>query len=187
MKITKMIICIMVLVFSLSSQVQADSDDTLVLQAGKKPTPGIHVYDADGNHLGLATDTNITFGNPITIYHSKTESFVGIDVSDGTISNILDLWFQSDDCTGQAFVHTNDMYSTYQNCETYYTGQRIAPSYLTMLSTKLYEGCKCSTTSIFPYSNYFVPAVEVSTKTLGFTIPITLPLSFKAKMEPLDD
>ena len=192
MKVSKVIISIMFLALSLSNPVQAEdkkessttSDETLVLQGGKKPTPGIQVYDANGNHLGLATETTT---NPITFYHPKTESFVGIDVRDGEVANILRLYFESDDCSGQAYIGANEMYSTYQNCDTYYTGQRVAPSYTTMSSVKDFDPCTCSAQGAWVGSPYYwVPAVEISAQTLGFTIPVVLPLSFKAKIEPLD-
>jgi len=189
MKTIKMIFCITVLLLSLSNPTQAEdkkessttSDETLVLEAGKRPIPGIHIYDANGKHVGLAMDV---LQNPIGIYSSKLERIVGIDIRDGTVIYSGTLYFVSDDCTGQMLFGASQSYFVHACGGTYYTGERVASSYTTISSRKKgTNDCECEK---IERTDYVVPAIEVTPEELGFDTPIALPLQFKAGIVSLD-
>jgi hypothetical protein len=188
MIIIKALICISVLVLSLSNPIQAQdtknndniTDDTLVLQSGKKPTPGIHVYDGNGKHLGLLVEIGLS---GFIIYSAnKIESFIALDKGTGELKRTAGLYFESSDCTGESFASANYMYQVAKAGSIYYTGKREKPLYRSIQSV-LNSSAECQSEG---GSYASVPAIEVSLQDIGFDIPVTLPFQFKAKIVPLD-
>ena len=188
MKLIKVIICIMFLTLSLSNPAQAGdkkesstiSDETLVLESGKRPIPGIQAYDANGNHLGLLVSIEI---RAINIYDFKSRSIIRIDKWTGEISVSNGIFYGDSDCTGTVYLSANYMYRITEACGKYYTGQKVKPASTTYYSSLDLSSCECSSGTT---TGTLVPAIEIDPQDISLFTPVALPLSFKAKIEPVD-
>ena len=183
----KAIICISVLVFSLSNPAQAGdrkesstvADDTLLLKANKKPTPGIHVYDANGIHIGLLVAYGAGMGW-ITVYVFDVKSIVQFSLFTGEVTGVP-LFYESNDCSGEPLLSARAINAILQNHGKYYTGNKTEFASRNVFSMNSDNGGCESNIYFLPTA----PAVEVSTQSLGFATPIALPLTFNAKIVPV--
>jgi len=139
--------------------------------------PGIHVYDADDEYIGLLVSTNIS---SFVIFNQDIESLIKIDARTGSVSN-SSLYFESDDCTGKAYIGGGiSAYQVGKVCDELYTGKRKKSVFKTIHSImKVGKNgfCSCEQEDI---ENYFIPAVYIPAKEIGLYFPIKLPLRFKA-------
>ena len=177
MKALVVVICLLFVIPPLSfAQEDPDPNGPFTLGAGIRNIPGIHVYDADNQYLGLLINT----GSVLVLYSFILQKLINIDPYTGTLQDTT-LFFEAQDCSGTAFMKSTYMYSHTQNNGLYYTGSQVAPVKMKTFS-QLEENGNCSK---FSWDTYFVPAVEVSRSSLGFDTPIALPLKFKAKIKPV--
>jgi len=152
--------------------------DIAAVSQRMRPIPGIHVYDAFDNHLGILQD----IGGAITIYNYKMKTFIKISSQTGDLIG-NNMYYESDDCAGQPWVNSGATYYASQFCGTYYTGERVAPITLEVKSWNSPGLCNC--TPISQYSEMqvvAVPAIEVPPQAFGYHIPVALPLQFKAQV-----
>lgn len=143
--------------------------------------PGIHVYDALGNHVGLLVNFA---GAGIQIYVLDAESIITIDARTGDIKTGA-LLYTSDDCTGQPYVYASTMYFVTKACDIFYTGQRVAPVFARMNSKLEINNDMCSCVGSGA-ETFFAPAVVVPAADLGLYLPMSLPFRFQAMNLTID-
>jgi len=143
--------------------------------------PGVHVYDAEGYHVGLLIGFD---GSSIMIYLTDVETVFTVDSKTGSAKTAF-VYYESNDCTGKPYVHAGSQYSITKACDTLYTGKRRKPKFMTTQSRLIIEGNKCTCWD-HSLESYFTPAVEVAARTVGLYLPIALPLRFQAWSMPTD-
>ena len=143
--------------------------------------PGVHVYDAEGYHVGLLIGFD---GSQIMIYLTDIETVFTLDSKTGAARTAY-IYYKSDDCTGKPYVHASTQYSITKACDTLYTGKRRKPQFMTTQSVKRIEKnfCACYESNT---ESYFTPAIEVPARVVGLYLPIELPLRFQAWSMPTD-
>jgi hypothetical protein len=138
-------------------------------------TESIKVFDADGQYLGILQD--------VDIYVPSLKKLVQLDIYQNLPQPSGDvvhaqLYFESNDCTGQPYTEVASSTSIFRNSGKYYTGSKISPLSITVNSAIYYDWtvpefyCYAYDDTYKP-SGTFITAEEV---TLPFTVPVALPL-----------
>jgi len=212
MKIAKMITCVLFLALSFSNPAQAgdkkesstivddflkkigadkdpDPDGAFVIGGTGQNLPGIQVYDAENNYLGLLVDLGSGGESlaPLIVYNHKLKSFVKFNKVDGSIVEAARL-FATPGCSGNPYVNIVNIYSVRKSCNTYYTGERTKSERILIYSYQVGEDCVCNSIG-GPDGTYYdvVPAIEVPSQYMTYYDPVSLPIQFKAKIKSVED
>lgn len=142
--------------------------------------PGIHVYETGyDDPIGLLVGFD---GSKIMIFIPDIETVVTLDSKTGAAGTAF-LYYESDDCTGQPYVHASTQYSVTKACDTLFTGKREQPKFSTSKSRIAIINNKCECW-VKQFESYFTPAIEVPARTIGLYLPVALPLRFQAWAMP---
>jgi hypothetical protein len=124
---SRMIILLCTVLLTISTPTLTLSQDTddgpLVLGAKVRLMPGIYVYDADDNNLGMLVDMS----TDLIVYNHKINAFISFEPATGTLEDKF-LCFESTDCTGQPLILTSLMYCVSKIGEIYVTGEKTIPA-----------------------------------------------------------
>lgn len=187
---------------SLQQQQTTQSQQISSLQnAGSK---ALHVYDANGQDLGLATDHS---GNQTTVYSPTLQRFIYLNINNissinGNLTSNAVVYFQSNNCTGTPYsiVEGNTPYdipytlpdATVANITPndllqvspqhfYVIPDGATPTFMAP-SSEQYWISGTITTGCFTGPFNFQPephAYALQQVSLPFTLPLALPLQFK--------
>lgn len=123
------------------------------------------VFDANDQYLG---NFIVITSDSIDVFIPSLKKQTRISALDGHI-RYLYLYFESNDCTGQAYAdHTSAMFHIWLNSGKYYTGVATIPTQITAQSYKSEGTC---------YSdNQLLDVLPINEITLPFTAPVALPM-----------
>jgi len=138
------------------------------LNAGPPGPPGagaVNVFDASDQYLGYSMP-------PDWLYVPSLKVFVRLNSYDGTFMAQQSLYFETDDCSGKAYVSPQDMGRLVVSSGKFYAGLRSAPIQITYGSRRQYGTC-----DDFPNApDIAFEAVEI---TLPFNVPVAIPLRYE--------
>ena len=129
----------------------------------------VTVYDAEGHELGILIGNSSS--NTLDVYIPSVDRTLNINVSTGDILG-RDMYFGSYDCSGTAYTIAEASYRIIKNGEGYYTGKKVAPSYMQINSALRSYNSACE---LLNTVRYVVPLQDTE---LPFPLPVSLPLSF---------
>jgi hypothetical protein len=128
------------------------------------------VYDAEGTLLGILVGNSTS--NTIDVYVPQVDRTLNINLSTGDITG-RDIYFESYDCSGTAYVLPESSYRIMKNGTGYLTGEKADPVSVQTNSVFRSYNASCE---LLNSVRYAVPAEGVA---LPFTMPVQLPLSFQ--------
>jgi len=126
------------------------------------------VYNAEGRFLGILVGNGIS--NTLDLYIPSVDRTLNINISTGDITG-RDIYFESYDCSGTAYVLPEASYRIVKNGEEYLTGKKVAPASIVTNSVFRSYDASCE---LLNSVRYAVPAQSIA---LPFTMPVLLPLS----------
>jgi hypothetical protein len=126
------------------------------------------VNTAEGTILGILVGNSSS--NTMDVYIPSVDRTLNINLSTGDITG-RDIYFESDDCSGTAYVLPEASYRIIKNGEEYLTGKRVVPAIVSTNSVFRSYNSSCELLSSVRYA---VPAQGMA---LPFTMPVSLPLS----------
>ncbi len=126
------------------------------------------VYNAQGQLLGILAGNSSS--NTVDVYIPSVDRTLNINISTGDITG-RDIYFESNDCSGPAYVLPEASYRIIKNGEEYLTGKKVVPA--SVLTSSVFRSYN-SSCELLNAVRYAVPAQGIA---LPFTIPVSLPLS----------
>lgn len=126
------------------------------------------VYNAEGTVLGILVGNSSS--NTVDVYIPSVDRTLNINISTGDITG-RDIYYESYDCSGTAYVLPEASYRIIKNGEEYFTGKNIVPAIVLTNSVFRSYNSQCE---LLNSSRYAVPAEGIA---LPFTMPVSLPLS----------
>jgi len=126
------------------------------------------VYDAEGTVLGILVGNSSS--NAMDVYVPSVDRTLNINLSTGDITG-RDIYYDSYDCSGTAYVLPEASYRIIKNGEEYLTGTKADPTIIVTNSVFRSYNSSCE---LLNSVRYAVPAQGVA---LPFTMPVSLPLS----------
>ncbi|MEW6602035.1 MAG: hypothetical protein AB1499_13770 [Nitrospirota bacterium] len=126
------------------------------------------VNNAEGTLLGILVGNSAS--NTIDVYVPSVDRTLNINLSTGEITG-RDLYFESEDCSGTAYVLPESSYRIIRNGEEYLTGQKTGPVIIQTSSVYRSYNSSCE---LLDSVRYAVPAESIA---LPFSMPVSLPLS----------
>ena len=126
------------------------------------------VYNAEGTLLGILVGNSSS--NTMDVYIPSVDRTLNINLSTGDIIG-RDIYFESYDCSGNAYVLAEASYRIIKNGEEYLTGKKAVPA--VVLTNSVFRSYD-STCELLNSVRYVVPAQGIA---LPFTMPVSLPLS----------
>jgi hypothetical protein len=132
-------------------------------------TAELSVHDAEGTLLGLLAGNSSS--NTIDVYVPSVDRTLNINISTGDLTG-RDIYFESYDCSGTAYVLPEASYRVIKNGAEYFTGEKDNPAVVVTNSALRSYNSSCE---LLNSVRYTVPAREI---TLPFAMPVSLPLSF---------
>jgi prepilin-type processing-associated H-X9-DG protein len=130
----------------------------------------IKVYDANDQYIG----NFLYFDGHMNVFIPSMKIMTKISVNNGDISGDLRLFFESDNCSGQAYAGAGLLYVIVKNSGKSYIGSGNEYYDIDAMST-IPDGYDCS--SLIQTMYNVVPVVEVTE--LPFSIPVALPMRFE--------
>jgi len=127
------------------------------------------VYNAEGTVLGILVGNSSS--NTIDVYVPSIDRALNINISTGDLTG-RDIYFESYDCSGTAYVLPEASYRVIKNGTEFLTGEKVNPAIVTTNSAFRSYNSACEPLSSV---RYVVPARGVA---LPFAMPVSLPLSF---------
>jgi len=128
------------------------------------------VYNAEGTLLGILVGNSSS--NTVDVYIPSVDRTLNINLSTGDIIG-RDIYFDSYDCSGTAYVLPEASYRIIKNGEEYLTGKKAAPA--VVLTNSVFRSYN-SSCELLNSVRYAVPAEGTA---LPFTMPVSLPLGFQ--------
>lgn len=128
------------------------------------------VHNAEGALLGILVGDSSS--NTMDIYVPAIDRTLNINISTGDITG-RDIYFESYDCTSDAYVLSEASYRIIKNGEKYFTGKKVVPAIVPTNSALRSFNSSCE---LLNSSRYVVPVQEIE---LPFTMPVSLPLSLQ--------
>lgn len=141
----------------------------------------VTAYDADGQFLGVLLGKDNVMGGSFNVYMPSVNKLINITVSTAYEHAKIggeELYFESEDCSGVAYVEPWVSTEIIKNNEKYYTGEE-SDSINIAANSRLNDWSSVCETFGGTLNLFLVPAQEM---TLPLSQPITLPLSFE--LEP---
>jgi hypothetical protein len=126
------------------------------------------VYNAEGTVLGILVGNSSS--NTVDVYIPSVDRTLNINISTGDITG-RDIYYESFDCSGTAYVLPEASYRIIKNGEEYFTGKNILPAIVLTNSVFRSYNSQCE---LLNSVRYTVPAEGIA---LPFTMPVSLPLS----------
>ena len=132
----------------------------------------IRVYDSSETpqYLGIGV------GGNLEIFVSELSLFTQIKSDGNLVSLDSGLLYETNVCSGDAFIPFSYAYTLVKIGEGYYSGVKVAPTIRQISSQRLPAGNCVSLSSPVPITS--VPAVHLSEEVIPFTLPVVLPLQF---------
>ena len=144
-------------------------------QANAEPEP--RVYDANGQFLGILP--NDLYG-AISIYIPMLSKFISLSSDNGDVDPFFPavyLYFDGDNCTGNAYVDTNLRYQVMKVGTIFIKADDVAAECQEIKSLSAPEwtgGRQCRS-----YPTDCIPVLPYKEVTLPFNVPVALPLYFE--------
>jgi hypothetical protein len=126
------------------------------------------VYNAEGTLLGILAGNSSS--NTMDVYVPSVDRTLNINISTGDIIG-RDIYYESYDCSGPAYVHPEASYRIIKNGEEYLTGESADPIIVQISSVFRSYNSQCE---LLNSVRYAVPAQGI---VMPFTMPVSLPLS----------
>ena len=140
------------------------------------------VYDGNNEYLGVLAGTPSSF---IPVFIPSISIILSIDTANGHVWP-GDKWFESDDCTGPAYVESRFMFRLYGFNGEYYTGENVVPV-LRRIESRDSGGYCSSGYECDPCGSplYTVPVRKISRSDIP-KLPVALPLRLKYRYNEND-
>lgn len=128
------------------------------------------VYNAEGTVLGILVGNSSS--NTVDVYIPSVDRTLNINISTGDITG-RDIYYESYDCSGTAYVLPEASYRIIKNGDEYLTGKKTVPAIVLTSSVFRSYNSQCE---LLNSVRYTVPAEGIA---LPFTMPVSLPLSLQ--------